>query len=157
MFKDEFAARELHAPECEGTYEEPRRTSLLDPGERAPAREGASLADRLQAFESACLRAIALAWEDRAKLELLRSDPRRFFRTFCDYELPQNLDLNIRESPQAPPAEGGGAWGWDSRHGRWNLPKAEITLYLPPPPDLAERAVALAELGDPDKLPPICC
>ncbi|WP_437736735.1 BMA_0021/BMA_0022 family TOMM bacteriocin [Sorangium sp. So ce1335] len=156
MFKDEAAAREPDAPACERACDGAQRTSLLGPGEPAPLGEGTSLADRLQAFESACLRAIALAWEDEAKLELLRRDPRRFFRTCCDYELPQNLALNIREAREAPPAERG-AWGWDGRHGKWNLPRAEITLYIPPPPELTERAVALAELGDPDKLPPICC
>ncbi|WP_437639177.1 BMA_0021/BMA_0022 family TOMM bacteriocin [Sorangium sp. So ce854] len=153
MFKDESAAHEPGAPACEGAAQ---RASLLGCDEPAPRSEGTSLADRLQAFESACLRAIALAWQDPAKLELLRSDPRRFFRTCCGYKLPQNLELSIREARDAPPAERG-AWGWDGRRGRWNLPKAEITLYIPPPPDLAERAVALAELGDPDKLPPICC
>ncbi|MGK3995208.1 BMA_0021/BMA_0022 family TOMM bacteriocin [Sorangium sp. So ce1024] len=156
MFKDEAAAREPYAPAREDAGREAHRAPLLGPSEPAPPREGTSLADRLQAFESACLRAIALAWEDRAKLEMLMRDPRRFFRTCCDYELPQNLDLNIREAREAPPAEGR-AWGWDGRQGSWNLPKAEITLYIPPAPELAERAVALAELGDPDKLPPICC
>ncbi|WP_437579913.1 BMA_0021/BMA_0022 family TOMM bacteriocin [Sorangium sp. So ce887] len=155
MFKDESTVRESQVSEVDGNSGGFHDPDSPAPCDRASPCERGSSANALEAFQLAWLRATALVWKDPNNLELLKSDPRRFLRTSCEYDLPRNVELTVCASQQVPPA--GRRWGWDARHGIWSLPRAQVTLYIPPPPELAEQAVALAELGDPDKLPPLCC
>ncbi|WP_438019719.1 BMA_0021/BMA_0022 family TOMM bacteriocin [Sorangium sp. So ce315] len=155
MFKDESAERAHPASEADGLLAVVQGASPVGRGELQPSRDLAA-AEMLRAFQSAWLRAVALAWRDPGKLELLKKDPRRFLRSHCDYDLPRDLELTIREAQESPPADQR-RWAWDGRREAWCLPGPQITLYVPPPPELAEQAVALAELGDPGKTPPVCC
>ncbi|KYF74724.1 hypothetical protein BE11_24375 [Sorangium cellulosum] len=154
MFKDESAERAYQVSKADSLREEAYGSSSVGRGDHQPSREQA--AEALRAFQAAWLRAVALAWRDPGKLELLKRDPRRFLRSHCDYDLPRELELTIREAQEAP-SEEHRPWAWDARRGAWCLPGAQVTLYVPPPPELAEQAVALAELGDPGKTPPVCC
>jgi hypothetical protein len=90
---------------------------------------------------------VAIVWSDPAKLAPLKRAPRQFLRTECGYDPPVGLELTVRETH-----EGGG-----SR--RWAAPRragAKIILEVPPPPELSEQPVALAELADAFATVPVC-
>src|SRR5262245_18753714 len=85
---------------------------------------------------------IAIAWSDpKMKTELIR-DPHRFFKVYTNYILPTGITLKVREMERAD--KHGHETGWDPANGIWYLQKTELTMYIPTPPPLEQRAVAIA-------------
>jgi hypothetical protein len=98
-------------------------------------------------LEGAWLRAVAIVWSDPAKLLPLKRDPKQFLHTECGYDAPASLALTVREAQ-----ESGGSWRWHMR----SPPQGEVILEVPPPPELSEQPVALAELASAFALVPLC-
>ena len=121
-------------------------------GRRAGSEEVAPSAAEGRAFQRAWSHAVALAWSDAAMLDALKRAPARFLEAHCGYTLPDSIALQVGDLPVD-----GAPVGWDPEREAWCLPKAEITLYVPPAPALEERDVALAELADPCEDIPVCC
>lgn len=105
--------------------------------EQASARE----------LHSAWLRAVAIVWSDPAKLPLLKREPRHFFHTECGYDPPADLVLTVRDAQESDGSPRSGAQEPGAR---------EIILEVPPPPELAEQPVALAELAGALMTVPVC-
>jgi ribosomally synthesized peptide (two-chain TOMM family) len=147
MYRQDSEARKVPVRDREGpdgsSYEPPRRSAPDD------------AAERLQAFQRAWFRAVALAWSDPEKLDELKRAPARFLATHCGYTLPAIVDLTVGEARDLP--AGGAPVGWDGEHEAWRLPRAQLTLFVPPPPVLDEREVAAAELADPEQIILFCC
>lgn len=137
MLNDESEGRRKLA-ELDRVLERARGSPDPEPGDHAG----------VQALHSAWLRAIAIVWTDPAKLDLLKRDPREFFRTRCGYDPPAHLAFTIVEARDV-----GGSWAWDAR----SLPEAEVTLLVPPPPELDEQPIALADLASAVAMVPVCC
>lgn len=100
-----------------------------------------------QALEGAWLRAVAIVWSDPAQLDLLKRDPRQFLHAHCGYDAPANVELAVREAQAS-----GGSWHWAVR----SPLEAEVVLEIPPPPELSEQPVALAELASVFAAIPLC-
>jgi hypothetical protein len=98
-------------------------------------------------LEGAWLRAVAIVWSDTAKLSQLKRDPKQFLHAECGYDAPASLTLTVREAQ-----EWGGSWRWRMR----SPPEGEVILEVPPPPELSEQPVALAELAGAFALVPLC-
>jgi ribosomally synthesized peptide (two-chain TOMM family) len=98
-------------------------------------------------LEGAWLRAVAIVWSDPEKLDLLKREPRRFLHAECGYDPPESLALTVREA-----RESGVTWHW----GAESPTEAEVVLEIPPPPELSEQPVALAELASAFAAIPIC-
>jgi ribosomally synthesized peptide (two-chain TOMM family) len=98
-------------------------------------------------LEGAWLRAVAIVWSDPAKLELLKREPRQFLHAHCGYNAPTNVGITVREAQAS-----GGSWRWGVR----SPLEAELILEVPPPPELSEQPVALAELASAFAHAPIC-
>ena len=114
-----------------------RLDDILPPDQQAIVRE----------LEGAWLRAVAIVWSEPEKLSLLKREPRQFLHTHCGYDAPANLVLTVREAPVS-----GGSWHWHLR----SPPEGEVVLEVPPPPELSEQPVALAELASAFAAVPIC-
>jgi ribosomally synthesized peptide (two-chain TOMM family) len=98
-------------------------------------------------WHPAWLRAIALAWQNDEYKRQLTSNPREFLRKYCRYELPQYLEMTVKEDPSTEsvfvPGQPGGSS--PSEEWVWHLPLTELTMYLPPrPEDERVAPVALA-------------
>lgn len=93
-------------------------------------------------WQNAWMTAIALAWSDEKLGEELIADPADFFRKHCKYQLPDGLTVRVAYMPQEDSA--GKKTGWDPATKLWYLKNTEVTMFLPPPPPLEERSVALS-------------
>jgi ribosomally synthesized peptide (two-chain TOMM family) len=136
MFTDE-SGEERSLEKLESVLREVRNSASPEPDAQASAQE----------LKFAWLRAVAIVWSDPAKLELLKRDPRQFFADECGYTLPGNLVLTVREAQEA-----GGSWEWNQR----SLPKGEVTLYVPPPPELSDQPIAMADLASAIAMVAVC-
>lgn len=143
MFTEDLEARMAAASEIEGGPSHVE-VSAADPA-----------AEKLRAFQCAWFQAVALAWSDPALLAELKRAPARFLAAHCGYALPASVELTVHAASELP--EGHAHGGWDAQREAWSLPKTEITVYVPPAPELSEREVALAELEDPCECIPVCC
>ena len=138
MFTDESGEERRSLEKLESVLGEVRDSASPEPDGQASAQE----------LKFAWLRAVAIVWSDPAKLELLKRDPRQFFAAECGYALPENLVLTVREAQEA-----GGSWQWNER----SLPKGELTLYVPPPSELSDQPIAMADLASAVATVPACC
>ncbi|WP_437989542.1 BMA_0021/BMA_0022 family TOMM bacteriocin [Sorangium sp. So ce145] len=116
----------------------------LDEEARSPHERGA-MEEGLLELEGAWLRAIALCWEDPTQRDRLKSDPRGYLMARCGYALPPGVELTIREAGE-PGSPGGDALRFCEQRRGWDPSAGAITLCIPPPPELEDRPVALAEL-----------
>ena len=129
MFTDESGEeKERNLEKLESVLGKARSSAPPEPDTQESVRE----------LKFAWLRAVEIVWSDPAKLELLKRDPRQFFADECGYALPGDLVLTVREGQEA-----GGSWQWNQR----SLPKGEVTLYVPPPPELSDQPIAMADLA----------
>ena len=95
------------------------------------------------------LKAVAMAWEDPAFKEYLLRDARGALREHLGYELPRFITFKVADHSAFPQGQPGQEWGWTGpRKGEWQLPPAELTFPLPPPPaQEKQQAVALADFA----------
>jgi ribosomally synthesized peptide (two-chain TOMM family) len=124
--------------------------------EARPRRERGVTEEWLLELEGAWLCAVAICWEDPTQLDRLKSDPRGFLMARCGYGLPPGIDLTIREARE-PGSPGSDALRFCEQRRGWDPSAGAITLYVPPPPELEDQPVALAELAsDPGSSGVIC-
>jgi ribosomally synthesized peptide (two-chain TOMM family) len=128
------------------------RENMAKRANGAPQDAGAASAcpDRqaaAQALEGAWLRAVAIVWSDPAKMDQLKREPRQFLHAHCGYDAPANVELAVHEAQAS-----GGSWHWAVR----SPLEAEVVLEIPPPPELSEQPVALAELANVFAAIPLC-
>ncbi|WP_437541811.1 BMA_0021/BMA_0022 family TOMM bacteriocin [Sorangium sp. So ce367] len=127
----------------------------LDEEARPPHERGA-MEEGLLELEGAWLRAVALCWEDATQLDRLKSDPRGYLMACCGYAVPPGIELTIREAREAGSPDGDALRFCEQRRG-WDPSAGAITLYIPPPPELEDQPVALAELAsDPGSSAIVC-
>lgn len=102
-------------------------------------------------------RVIAKAWEDlEFKAELLK-DPTGTINKYFDYQLSEELDLTIIDSPASTPEfdidkafnKNGDPWR--------DLPKLKLTIALPPAPKLEHQAIAITAYLDTARTYPFTC
>ncbi|WP_437477065.1 BMA_0021/BMA_0022 family TOMM bacteriocin [Sorangium sp. So ce1014] len=143
-----------------GTSETESTRAQVDGGggsaETRPPRERGATEDELLELESAWLRAVALTWEDPAQLARLKGDPREFLMACCSYTLPPGIELTLREARE-PGSPSGNGWRFCEQRKGWDPSASAVTLYIPPPPELSERPVALAELASDASLSVLIC
>jgi ribosomally synthesized peptide (two-chain TOMM family) len=140
------------------TSETDSASTQLDSGPVAthPERERGAMQDGLLGLEPAWLRAVALGWEDPAQLDRLKRAPREFLMECCGYALPPGIELTVREAagPGSPSSD---ALRFCEQQRGWDPSASAITLYVPPPPELDDRPVALAELASDNLLSGVFC
>ncbi|MGK4004178.1 hypothetical protein WMF31_16210 [Sorangium sp. So ce1036] len=123
------------------------RASGISPGEQASPRERGISASALEQLRLAWLRAVALAWAEPAKLDLLKRDPARFLEIHCGYELPEGLDLVVREEQAGPSSPEDAPRSPGVRDMDGGARQAQLTMRVPPPPKLEDQAIAMADLA----------
>ncbi len=93
-------------------------------------------------WQDAWMLAIAIAWSDDALKEELIREPRKFFKERCAFNLPSGLTFKVTTMPTHD--SHGNNTGWDPERRMWYLKNTEVTMYLPPAPDLQDQAIALS-------------
>ncbi|HYO60153.1 BMA_0021/BMA_0022 family TOMM bacteriocin [Archangium sp.] len=86
-------------------------------------------------------RAVALSWQDESFRYELIKDVRKALNERFHYVLPEHVDTSMWES------SGPGHGGATRTGGTWVLPRAQLVLTLPPPPESPEmEPLALVNL-----------
>lgn len=119
-------------------------------GEGAPRRAPGIGASDLEQLKLAWLRAVALAWAEPAKLDLLKRDPAHFLEIHCGYALPRGLSLVVQDEQAASSSPDGAPQRAGGRATDGDSPQAQLTLRVPPPPKLEDQAIAMADLARSD-------
>jgi ribosomally synthesized peptide (two-chain TOMM family) len=94
------------------------------------------------AWQYAWTTAIALAWADPDKARELMTHPRRFFKVYAGYDLPEGLNLTVKQMKESDTKHQ--KTGWDPANRMWYLQNTELTMFIPPAPPVDQQAVALA-------------
>ncbi len=119
----------------------------------SPAPEGGYLSGSqdFESFKIVLLAAIAKAWEDDDFCTKLQIDAATALSKIRSYELPWDLGIEIRDDtwgswtpPDSTAKAGSGQsfWSWSSVAATQT--KHQLTLYLPPAPDVDSQPLALA-------------
>lgn len=106
-------------------------------------------------WENAWLSAVALAWSSPELQQRLIDDPRGFFLGQLGYNVPAGLTLYVRASEGKDPD--GRPTGWDPVNRLWYLHNTELVMYIPPPPELKDQALALSAYAATGRTYPFTC
>lgn len=101
-------------------------------------------------------RIIARCWEDQAFHAAIKDDARAAIRNYFGYALSTNLKLTIKDASEGTfkledddPTTPEDPWS--------GLPPLELTLYIPPAPEPALRAIAITAYQDTGRTYPFTC
>ncbi|WP_437902562.1 BMA_0021/BMA_0022 family TOMM bacteriocin [Sorangium sp. So ce327] len=145
-----------HSSEYMSRIAEPHGAPAHLDEEARPLHERGAMEEGLLELEGAWLRAVALCWEDPTQLDRLKSDPRGYLMACCGYAVPPGIELTIREAREPGSPDGDALRFCEQRRG-WDPSAGAITLHIPPPPELEDQPVALAELAsDPGSSAIVC-
>jgi len=97
--------------------------------------------ESLLEYQEVYLRAIALAWSDKAFKKDFLADPRSAMEMYFGYACPWNVTIKVSE-PTGP------EFGWKPKEKRWVLPRIRATFGLPIAPKVEEQLVAFAAYND---------
>lgn len=105
---------------------------------------------KMMHWQTIWLRTIAKAWSDEEFKNQLLADARNAIGEAFNYDLPWTLNLTVKE-PETTEKAGRNYWDLN------DLPDMELTMYLPPKPDLRHQAVAIADYAETGRTYPFTC